>query len=150
VIGCGRSCQKSSHWASKTKRSAIRNLLDHYLPNPVARSEGAADACISASAYLNDLSLVDKMLGACVLASLGKTLPAKRSCMRPREWLARRSRFLAFSQTGSECLKRNLRSDTSPERDEVRIVAENTPEGVTELSPGLRPAIAGRNPGYGY
>jgi len=37
-------------------------------------SEGAADVCIPASAYLDDLSLVDKMLGASALASLGARL----------------------------------------------------------------------------
>jgi len=36
-----------------------------------ARSEGAADVSIPASAYIEDLSLVGKMLGAWVRASLG-------------------------------------------------------------------------------
>jgi len=37
-------------------------------------ADGAADICIPASAYPDDLSVVDKMLGASVLASLGARL----------------------------------------------------------------------------
>jgi len=38
----------------------------------VTRSEGAAEVWIRASAYPDDLSLVDKVLGTSVLASLGE------------------------------------------------------------------------------